>query len=199
MAGMRIGYACINTRLPTSARTVRLANATPERLRELIASNLDALEVILRWNAEHDIRVFRVTSNIVPVASHPANTLAWWDEFGERLEEIGSLVRGEQLALSTHPGQYTVLGSARPEVVAAAVDEVEYHARLFDAMGLPDPHIVVHVTGTDDRFARAFAQLSPGARDAWCSRTTNDARLPTRSCSPAGSARVSCSTRSTTR
>jgi UV DNA damage endonuclease len=161
---MRIGYACINTRLPTSARTVRLANATPERLRELIASNLDALEAILRWNAEHDIRVFRVTSNLVPLASHSANTLAWWDEFGERLAEIGTLVRDEQLALSTHPGQYTVLGSARPEVVAAAVDEVEYHARLFDAMRLPDPHIVVHVTGTDDRFSRAFAQLSPGAQ-----------------------------------
>jgi len=161
---MRIGYACINTQLPTSARTVRLANATPERLRELIASNLDALETILRWNAEHDIRVFRLTSNLVPLASHPANTLAWWDEFGDRLAGIGAVVRREELALSTHPGQYTVLGSARPEVVTAAVAELEYHARLFDAMELPDPHIVVHVTGTDDRFARAFEQLSTGAQ-----------------------------------
>lgn len=163
MAGLRIGYACINTALPTSARTVRLANATPERLRALIAANLDALETILRWNAERDIRVFRLTSNLVPLASHPANTLAWWDEFGERLAAIGALARREELALSTHPGQYTVLGSARPEVVAAALDELEYHARLFDAMGLREPHIVVHVTGTDDRFADAFAQLSDGA------------------------------------
>ncbi len=161
---MRIGYACINTRLPTPARTVRLANATPERIRGLTATNLDALEAILRWNAERDIRVFRLTSNLVPLASHPANTVAWWDELGERFAELGALARAEELALSTHPGQYTVLGSARPEVVAAAIAEVEYHARLFDAMELPDPHIVVHVTGTDDRFARAFAQLSPGAR-----------------------------------
>lgn len=164
MAGLRIGYACINTRLPTPARTVRLANATPERLRELIASNLDALEAILRWNAEHDIRVFRLTSNLVPLASHPVNTLPWWDEFGERLAAIGALARSEQLSLSTHPGQYTVLGSARPEVVASAVDEIEYHARLFDAMRLREPHVVVHVTGTDDRFAHAFEQLSPGAQ-----------------------------------
>lgn len=161
---MRIGYACINTRLPTPARTVRLANATPERIRGLTAENLDALEAILRWNVERDIRVFRLTSNLVPLASHPANGVAWWDELGERFAELGALARAEELALSTHPGQYTVLGSARPEVVAAAVAEVEYHARLFDAMELPGPHIVVHVTGTDDRFAEAFAQLSPGAR-----------------------------------
>ena len=68
---VRLGYACVNTQLPSSARTVRLANATPERLRELIAANLDALEAILRWNAEHDIAVFRLTSNLIPLASHP--------------------------------------------------------------------------------------------------------------------------------
>lgn len=59
MEGLRVGYACVNTRLPTSARTLRLANATPDRLRELIAANLDALEAILRWNRAHGIPVFR--------------------------------------------------------------------------------------------------------------------------------------------
>jgi UV DNA damage endonuclease len=73
--GLRLGYASLNTQLPSPARTVRLANATPERLRELLAANLDALEAVLRWNVEHDIRVFRISSNIVPLASHPANRL----------------------------------------------------------------------------------------------------------------------------
>src|SRR5690348_3377871 len=50
--GMRIGYACVNTRLPSAARTVRLANATPERLRWLTAANLDALEAILRGQGQ---------------------------------------------------------------------------------------------------------------------------------------------------
>ena len=65
-AQLRVGYACVNTRLPSSARTLRLANVTPERLRELIASNLDALEAILRWNEAHGISVFRLTSNLIP-------------------------------------------------------------------------------------------------------------------------------------
>jgi hypothetical protein len=48
---MRLGYACINTQLPSPARTLRLANATPERLRELIATNLDA-SAVWPWLAQ---------------------------------------------------------------------------------------------------------------------------------------------------
>jgi UV DNA damage endonuclease len=170
--GIRLGYACVHTRLPSSARTLRLARVTPERLREVIAGNLDALEAILRWNVEHDIRVFRLTSNLIPFGSHPVNTLSWWDEFADRLDAIGGLARREELRLSTHPGQYTVLSSARPAVVSAAVAELGYHDRLLTALGLDGSHkTVLHLGGgagerdaADDRFAAGFERLSPGAR-----------------------------------
>jgi UV DNA damage endonuclease len=169
---VRLGYACVNTQLPSSARTVRLANATPERLRELIVANLDALEAILRWNAEHGIEVFRLTSNLIPLASHPANGLAWWDEFAPRFGELARLLRNNRVRVSTHPGQYTVLSSARPAVVEAAVAELEYHDRLLAALGLDGSHkIVLHVgSGAAEpepaqrRLASGFERLSDGAR-----------------------------------
>ena len=162
--GLRLGYACVNTGLPSSARTVRLANATPGRLRELIAANLDALEAILRWNEQHGIEVFRVTSNLIPFGSHPVNGLAWWKEHAARFEQIAGLVRRSGARLSTHPGQYTVLSSARPEVVEAAVAELEYQNRLLDSFGTDASHkIVVHV-GSVERFETGFARLSDGAR-----------------------------------
>lgn len=168
---IRVGYACVNTQLPSSGRTTRLANATPERLRELTAANLDALETILRWNAEHDIRVFRLTSNLVPFASHPVNGLRWWEEFAGRFRRIGALMQAESMRLSTHPGQYTVLASASPHVVEAAIRELDYHGRMLDAFGLDRAHrIVLHVgpaastpPQTYERFATAFARLTPGA------------------------------------
>ena len=171
-SSLRLGYACVNTLLPSSARTLRLANVTPERLRELIAANLDALERILLWNEAHRIEVFRLTSNLIPFASHPVNTLAWWDEFVQRFGELGALVTRSGARLSTHPGQYTVLSSLNPPVVEAALAELEYHARLLTALGLDDSHkIVLHVgAGAADprttraRFAAAFERLSPGAR-----------------------------------
>jgi len=170
--GLRLGYACVNTQLPSPARTTRLANATPERLRELLVANLEALEVILRWNAVHDVRVFRLSSNIVPFASHPVNELRWWEECGDRFAELGTLMRDEGMRLSTHPGQYTVLGSPSERVTAAALAELEYHATMLAAFGLDASHrIVLHLGGAYgdasvalERFAAAYARLSDGPR-----------------------------------
>jgi UV DNA damage endonuclease len=172
VSALRLGYACVNTTLPSAARTVRLANATPNRLREMIAANLDALEEIVRWNADHDIRVFRLTSNLIPFASHPVNTLPWWDEFAERLCAVGLLLAEAGARISTHPGQYTVLSSARPSVAAAAIAELDYHDRLLTALGLDRSHKVVLHVGSGAaggrlaarRFAAAFDRLSDGAR-----------------------------------
>jgi len=170
--GLRLGYACVNTQLPSAARTVRLANATAERLRELIAGNIDALEAILRWNAANAIDVFRVTSDLIPFGSHPVNELVWWEEFAPRLAEVGAL--GGRL--STHPGQYTVLSSSRPEVVAASVAELEYHDRLLSALGLDSSHKIVLHAGAPERFQAGFEQLSEGARSRLV--LENDERVP---------------------
>ena len=169
--GLRPGYACVNTLLPSAARTLRLGSVTAARLRELIGANLDALEAILRWNLEHDIRVFRLTSNLIPFGSHVANELDWASAFGSRLRELGALMTEASMSLSTHPGQYTVLSSVHPHVVEATIAELEYHDRLLTAFGLDRSHkIVLHIgsgaAGRDEalvRFAAGFARLSPGA------------------------------------
>lgn len=168
---MRIGYACVNTQLPSPARTVRLANATPARLRELIASNLAAQEAIFRWNVEHGIDVFRVTSDLVPFASHPVNRLAWWDEFAVELEALAEIVAAGAMRLSMHPGQYTVLSSARPEVVDATVADLVYHDRVLTALGVGASHkVVIHVgsgaatADAADRFVAGVERLPDPAR-----------------------------------
>lgn len=166
---MRLGYACVNTLLPSSSRTVRLANATPDRLLELTAANLDALAEILRWNRRHGIDVFRISSGIVPLGGHPANTTPWWRVLERELREVGELMDGIQISM--HPGQYVVLGAPAERVVAAAVADLEYHARLLRAFGLDESHgVVIHVGGVygdrdtaADRFVRASGRLSDDA------------------------------------
>jgi UV DNA damage endonuclease len=171
VTGLRLGYACVNTQLPSAGRTARLANLTTERILELVQANLSALEAILRWNRGQGIQVFRLTSNVIPFASHPANTLRWWEVFGERLSRLGGLIRSGGMRISTHPGQYIVLSSTRAEVVAAAVAELDYHDRLLHALGLGSSHRIVLHPGAGvadrkaayDRFAAGYARLSAGA------------------------------------
>jgi UV DNA damage endonuclease len=144
---------------------MRLANATAERIREVTAINLDALEAILRWNLDHEIQVFRISSNTIPFGSHRINTVRWWEEFAPRLAELGALMQNGDMSISTHPGQYTVLGSQRPEVVAASIAELEYQALLLRSFGLDTSHkLVIHLSGSPDRFAESVERLSPASR-----------------------------------
>lgn len=169
---MRLGYACTNTQLPSAARTLRLARVTPERIHELSAANLEALVTILRWNAEHDIQVFRITSDLIPFGSHEANTFDWRTALSDELHAAGELIRESGARISMHPGQYTVLSSQQPHVVERAIDELEYHASLLCGLDLDASHkIVLHVgSGAADvsaagaRFAAAYARLSPAVQ-----------------------------------
>ncbi len=166
-----LGYVATNYTIDAStARTCRLANASPGRLRELIAANLADLERVFAFNIANDIRLYRMSSQVIPFASHPKNTLAWWDEFAEPLGRLKMLARAGQLRVSMHPGQYTVLNSPNPEVVAASIAELEAAARLIDAVQDEDTgKIVLHVGGAyDDRAAslRRFEGVAKRLPDA---------------------------------
>lgn len=87
---MRIGYACLTVGVPkTKLRTCTMKNATEDVLLSLIQSNLVALDNMLDYNIRNDIRLFRISSDIIPFGSHPVNTLKWWEIFSEKLNEIG--------------------------------------------------------------------------------------------------------------
>jgi UV DNA damage endonuclease len=169
----RLGYACLCLSVPgSSPRGARLRNATPDRLRELIAANLDGLQAVIRFNAAHAVRLFRISSDVIPFGSHPVNDLPWWDLFGDQLSVIGSLVRGADLRVSMHPGQYTLLSSPDPAVTRNAVLDLAYHARVLDALGLDATHkLVIHVGGAYgdpasalERWTRNVERLEPSIR-----------------------------------
>ena len=169
---IRIGYACINTQLPSASRTCRLKNATPDRILALSRQNLAALDRILRWTRVHGIRLFRMSSETIPFASHKINRLHWWNLLKPELRSVGRLIQACGIRVSMHPGQYTVLNSFREPVVENSKAELAYHARLLDAMGLNETHkIVLHIGGTykdkresADRFLRNFESLPEAVR-----------------------------------
>lgn len=167
-----LGYACTNVTLScTTGRTLRLANLNEARAAEVIAENLNTLMDVLRWNVSQGIRFFRVSSAVIPLASHEAFTLEWQTRFAAELGEIRTFVEDNALRLSMHPGQYTVLNAPRPEVVQKAVAELEYHAAFLEAVDPAQGTMTLHVGGAYGdktaalgRFAENFAQLSPDAQ-----------------------------------
>ena len=146
---MNIGYACLTVGVPgIKQRTCTMKNATSDVLMNLIQSNLEALDKILDYNIQNGIKLFRISSDIIPFGSHPVNTVKWWEIFNDKLNEIGHKAITNGMRLSMHPGQYTVLNSPDDEVVGRAVEDLIYHARFLDAMGLGKEHkIVLHIGG----------------------------------------------------
>jgi UV DNA damage endonuclease len=121
----RIGYACINTSISaTTNRTCRLDRCTEERLRELIFSNLSGLKEVIEWNAKHNIYLYRISSVVIPFASHEVNTIPWWIDFKSQFDEIGDLIKKSQMRVSMHPGQYVNLNAPSPEIIKSSIKEI---------------------------------------------------------------------------
>jgi UV DNA damage endonuclease len=159
-----LGYVGQNLTLGlTTGRTLRLANVpNEERLAEVIGANLAALEAILAWNVRHGIGFFRIASSFIPFASHPDFVLDWRERFAAPLERIEAFTAAHALRLSMHPGQYTVLNAMKPQVVASALAELEYHAQLLDALAGEAGTITLHVGGAygDRDAAKARAAVA---------------------------------------
>ena len=142
-------------------------NATPEKLTEVTAHNLAALERMIEYNRKNDIRLFRISSDLIPFGSNPVNALAWPEIHAEAFDRIGAKIRKAGIRVSLHPGQYTVLNSPAEDVVARAVEDLIYHDKILTALGTDTTNkIVLHVGGIYgdkaaalDRFAENFRRL----------------------------------------
>ncbi|MGH9374299.1 MAG: UV DNA damage repair endonuclease UvsE [Vicinamibacterales bacterium] len=145
----RLGYVATALSIDaTTSRTCRLRNATPLRLRDLIDANLCALDDIIRFNERERIRLYRISSGLIPFGSHAVNTVRWWEEFADRFREIGRRIRAAGMRVSMHPGQYTLLNSPDPAITAASRADLDYHARVLDLLDvLPEGKLVLHVGG----------------------------------------------------
>ena len=171
---MSIGYACLNIGTPnTNIRSVMQRNATPEKLTEVTEHNLAALERMIDYNHKNDIKLFRISSDLIPFGSSPVNTLAWPEIHKEAFDRIGSKIRKSGMRVSLHPGQYTVLNSPTEDVVERAITDLVYHDKILIALGTDQTNkIVLHVGGIYgdkkealERFEQNFRRLPEAVRN----------------------------------
>ncbi len=176
---LRLGYVAMTLNLkdctPSGTVTYTLykklesEEAKKMRLSRVAKSNLNNTLRILKYNKALNIDVYRLTSKLIPLATH--DELSNWDyqqDFKEQFLEIGDFIMKNDFRVSAHPDHFTLLNPKDEKVLEDSIKDLDYHIKLFEAMGLYHSKykLVIHVGGvyanktkSIDRFKENFTKL----------------------------------------
>ncbi|KIW98190.1 UV damage endonuclease UvdE [Cladophialophora bantiana CBS 173.52] len=148
-----------------------------EYVEALGLANARDIVKMLRWNDRYGIKFLRLSSEMFPFASHDVYGYKLAPFASEVLAEAGRVAAELGHRLTTHPGQFTQLGSPRKEVIQASIRDLEYHCEMLDLLELPpqlnrDAVMILHMGGvfgdkavTIARFKENYVKLRQGIKD----------------------------------
>lgn len=132
---------------------------------------------MLRWNDRYNIKFMRLSSEMFPFASHKEYGYKLAPFASDVLAEVGKVVAELGHRVTTHPGQFTQLGSPHQKVIEDSFRDLEYHSELLSLLKLPpqqdrDAVMILHMGGvfgdkaaTLDRFRQNYAKLSQSVKN----------------------------------
>ncbi len=148
---IRLGYACLS-------KTIEVTSSTPYPLskfredsnsytkwKNIVSSNLEDLEKLLLYNAKNNIHIFRLSSNLIPLVTVEEFSFDYISPFQEQYKNLQKIIKKNQIRISFHPNQYTVLNSTREEVLISTKKTLEYQYKLLSILDNKDKVILLHI------------------------------------------------------
>lgn len=149
---VRLGYVALSKALDdvTTSSTITYTNYinknyNTSKLLEITKNNLDSLYEIIKYNVKNNFHFYRLTSKLVPLATHDKVDFDYITPFLDKYKKIGKLINDNNIRVDTHPDQYAVLNSMDRKIVENTVEILEYHYKIMDALGIKDKLIILHV------------------------------------------------------
>jgi len=149
---IRLGYACITKTLDiTSSHTITYTNYKKlskeeqyKKLTEITTLNLNNLEQILIYNIKNNIHFYRMSSNIIPLATHNKVEYDALKIFKEKLEHLGQLINKNNLRVDIHLDPYCVLNSTNKDVVNSTINIIKFHKNMLKEMNIKT-NMIMHI------------------------------------------------------
>ena len=147
---IRLGYACISKTLDiTSSHTITYTNYEKtrnkeEKLIEITNKNLNNLEEILKYNIKNNIHFYRMSSKIIPLATHPNIKINLLNIFKEKLEHIGNIIKENNLRVDIHLDEYCVLNSTNPNIVNSTINIIKFYKNMLKTMNI-ESYMILHI------------------------------------------------------
>ncbi|QWU47849.1 MULTISPECIES: UV DNA damage repair endonuclease UvsE [Bacillus] len=119
-----------------------------DKLYNVTLQNLEHTIRILHYNIAHEIPLYRLSSSIVPLATHPEVEFDYIQIFAPLWRKIGALIQEHNLRVSFHPNQFTLFTSDKSHITTNAITDMTYHYNVLNAMGIANSsYINIHVGG----------------------------------------------------
>ena len=149
---VRLGYVALSKALEdvTTSSTITYTNYinknyNTSKLLEITKNNLDSLYEIIKYNVKNNFHFYRLTSKLVPLATHDKVDFDYITPLLDEYKKIAKLINDNNIRVDTHPDQYAVLNSMDSKIVKNTVEILEYHYKIMDAIGIKDKIIILHV------------------------------------------------------
>ncbi len=130
-------------------KLLRDREAAIRKLERIAQSNIQNCLRLLKHNKAHDIKFFRLSSRLVPLAGH--DELEEWNYLSaikEDLRELGAFSNSEGMRLDFHPDHFVVLNSSDKKILKNSLKVLKYHYLLLHYMGFDPTHrCVFHLGG----------------------------------------------------
>ena len=151
---IRFGYACqliehnknigCSHRLTyTKFKKMKYEDAE-KKLIEIGKKNLNNLLYILNYNHENNINLFRISSGLIPLATHPDMDWDYLKLLKDEFLSIKDFLKDKNMRIDMHPGHFVLLNSQNDIVIERAMKDLQYHYNVMNAMNI-DPKIVLHI------------------------------------------------------
>jgi UV DNA damage endonuclease len=144
---IRFGLCCIFQKAPikfrqTTARHLKtlLKKDRLAYLVRLCLGNARSLHTALRFCERHNIRDFRIKSQILPLKTHPevgyvVEDLPGGDEILAAFRECGAFSRRHGIRTTFHPDQFVFLNSPSLTVLQNSIEELLYQSEVSQWVG----------------------------------------------------------------
>lgn len=147
---IRLGYACISTTLDiTSSSTITytnfIKNKDYNKINELIISNLTNLKKILTYNIKNNIHFFRMSSNLIPLATKDDVCFDYIEPYKKYYNELSKIINENNIRVDFHLPEFCVLNSTTKEVVKNSIKIIEYHYNLLNSIKIKNKVLVLHI------------------------------------------------------
>ena len=141
---IRFGLCCIFRKEPikfrrTTAKYIKAfsRNQQLKYLAEICLHNTHALDKALQYCRDHDIKDFRINSQILPLKTHPdigysMEDLPFHDQIIQTFKDRGRFCRKHDIRTTFHPDQFILLSSPSSEVVQRSVADLAYQAEVAE-------------------------------------------------------------------